>query len=431
MSLFCRMCRFFVFLVVIAAVADFTVVSRADDWTRFRGPNGSATSSETGLPTKWSDSQNLKWKCKLPGYGASSAVVWKDKVFVTCYSGYGTEGGSQRQSDLMRHVVCVDRGTGKILWDRKVKPYLPEDRAGGFLSGHGYASSTPVTDGEHVYVFFGKTGVLAFDMQGKQVWKSSVGTGSAMNGWGAGSSPILYKDLVIVNASAENESLVALDKKTGKQKWEAKAEGFYGSWCTPVIAKRKDGKDEIVIAVAQEFWGMNPENGKLLWYASALPRAPICTSLVEHDGVVYAIAGRSNQAAAVRTGGKGDVTGTHVVWKKNVGSYVTSPVYHDGHLYWVSDRGQAYCVDAKTGNTVYRNRLSGARSVYASAIVADGKVYAVTRNNGTYVLSAKPKFEQLSHNTFSGDRSLFNASPAIAGGNLFIRSNEYLYCIGK
>lgn len=401
------------------------------EWTRFRGPNGSAVSAETNLPTKWDAKNNLKWKAKLPGYGASSAITWKNRVFVTCYSGYATGGRGGNQSDLMRHVVCVDSNTGKILWDTKVKPYLPEDRNGGFISGHGYASSTPTTDGERVYAFFGKTGVLAFDMVGKQLWKTSVGTGSAIRGWGTGASPVLYKNLVIVNASAENKSVVALDKKTGEQVWEAKANGFEGSWCTPVIVKRKDGTDEIVLAVAYEFWALNPKNGKLLWWAEGLPRSPICTSLVAHDGVVYAIAGRANQAAAVRTGGKGDVTKTHVLWKENIGSYVTSPVYHDGHLYWISDRGLAYCVDAKTGKTVYRSRLSGGGSTYASAVVADGKIYAVTRSNGTFVLAAKPKFEELAHNKFAGDSSLFNASPSISGGNIFIRSNEYLYCLGK
>ncbi|GAB4144660.1 MAG: PQQ-binding-like beta-propeller repeat protein [Planctomycetaceae bacterium] len=406
----------------------FGPVVPAADWTQFRGPNGSAVSQETGLPTSWSETENLKWKTKLPGYGASSPITWKDKVFVTCYSGYGTDNGGS-QSDLMRHVVCVDRNSGNILWDTKVKPYLPEDRAGGFLSGHGYASSTPVTDGERVYVFFGKTGVLAFDMNGKQLWKTSVGTGSAIRGWGSGSSPILYKDKVIVNASAEGLAIVALDKTNGKQIWKAKADGLEGSWCTPVVVKGKDGMDEIVVAAPYEFWALNPKTGKLLWYADALPRAPICTSLVAHDGVVYAIAGRSNQAAAVRAGGRGDVTKTHVLWKKQVGSYVTSPVYHKGHLYWVSDRGIAYCVDAKTGNTVYRGRLSGARSLYASAVAADGKIYAVSRRGGTFVLAAKPKFEQLKRNQFASDDSLFNATPAISNGCLFLRSNKYLYCL--
>ena len=166
-------------------VVTFSLPAVGADWPRFRGPNGSATSDERGLPLTWSDGQNVVWKTDLPGPGASSPITTGDCVFITCYSGFGVEGGTAgKQEDLLRHLVCIDRATGKIVWDKSVKAKLPEDRPNRMLSGHGYASSTPATDGERVYVFFGKSGVLAFDLEGKQLWQADVGDGLAMMGFG-------------------------------------------------------------------------------------------------------------------------------------------------------------------------------------------------------------------------------------------------------
>jgi len=424
----CRFCLAVLALVALAA----TQGAHSADWTRFRGSDGSGVSSDSGIPTKFSETENLKWKVKLPGNGTSSPIIVGDNVIVTCYSGYGMENSrSGSQEDLRRHVVCVNRKTGKVRWQKAVKPVLPEDRPGRMLAGHGYASSTPTTDGERIYVFFGKTGVLCFDMDGKQLWQTSVGTGSGINGWGTAASPILYKDLVIVNASAEDGAMVGLDKKTGKEVWKQKLRQFRGSWSTPLIVHSKEkNRDELVVSVAYEIWSLNPKNGKLYWYCDGVAPSAIAPSLIEHDGVVYAIGGRSPQAVAVKVGGKGDVNKTHVLWKNRKGAYVTSPVLYDGRLYVVSDRGgRMSCLNAKDGSTIFESRISGARSFYASPTIADGKIYIPSRYSGVFVIKAGKKYEQLAHNRFASDGSLFNASPAVVDNELILRSNKFLYCI--
>ena len=192
-----------------------------------------------------------------------------------------------------------------------------------------------------------------------------------------------------------------------------------------------DGKQELVTAVPGEIWGLNPETGKLLWYAGALPDGAQCTSLVANGDVVYAVTGMNgNAAAAVRAGGHADVTKTHVVWKASLGAYVPSPVVHDGYLHWVSDRGIACCVKADTGEVVYKERVPGAKDFYSSVLLADGRLYAVSRTQGMFVLAASPKFELLAHNELASDTTLFNASPAVSRGQLLLRSNRSLYCIG-
>lgn len=400
----------------------------AADWPQFRGPGGNGRSDATGLPTKWSESENLLWKVQLPGLGTSSPITVGDAIFVTCYSGYAeSQSNPGDQKDLVRHVLCLERKTGKTRWTKEVKPALPESRyAGGNDSRHGYASSTPASDGERVYVFFGRSGVFCFDLAGKQLWQTNVGTGTT--GWGSATSPVIYKDLVIVNASVESGAMVALDKMTGKEKW--RTGGTRSAWNSPVLVEVPGGKTEVVLSLPGrpgKLTGYDPETGKELWSSEGIPDGYVCPSVVAHEGVVYAIGGRSNTAVAVKAGGKGAVKPS---WSVKVGSNVTSPVYHDGHLYWIHDSGRtAYCLDAATGKQVYAERVPQASGAYASGVVADGKIYYVTQNTNTFVLAAKPKFEVLAHNKFD-DTSRTNASPAVDDGRLLIRSDKYLYCVG-
>ncbi|MGH7137485.1 MAG: PQQ-binding-like beta-propeller repeat protein, partial [Pirellulales bacterium] len=253
-----------IFLSAVPAVD-----SLADDWPNFRGPNGLAVSRDTGLPVTWSDSTNIVWKTELPGPGSSSPIVAGQRVFVTCYSGYGVDRADPGEpSKLARSLVCVALADGRVLWRQSVPAVLPEDRYSGMLADHGYASHTAATDGERVYVFFGKSGVLAFDLGGNPLWKQEVGASSQRMRMGSGASLCVYKNLVIVNASIEGEAIFAFDGATGRQVWKTEAKGYDGSYSTPVIVK-SGHRDEIVVNMPDEIWGLDPQDGGLFWYSTA------------------------------------------------------------------------------------------------------------------------------------------------------------------
>jgi outer membrane protein assembly factor BamB len=396
---------------------------------QFRGPGGNARSDDKGIPEKWSETENVAWKTKLPGLGTSSPITVGDAIFLTCYSGYGESPQAPGdQKDLMRHLVCLDRTTGVIRWAKDIKPELPESAyRGGNDAQHGYASSTPATDGKHVFVFFGRTGVFCFDLKGEKIWSTNVGTRTT--GWGSASSPVLYKDLVIVNASVESGAMVALNKADGKEVWRFPDTG--SAWGSPVLVEVPNGKTEIVLSLAGKtgkITGIDPENGKKLWSCEGNNDGYICSSVVSNAGIVYAIGGRTNRSVAVKAGGMGDVM---PVWTTRLDSRVNSPVYHDGHLYWLNEqRAQAYCIDAETGKEVYAERIPGIGRAYASGVYADGKIYYVSDSATAFVVAAKPKFELIATNKLA-DTSRTNASPVVDNGRLLIRTDKHLYCIGK
>jgi hypothetical protein len=400
----------------------------AADWPQFRGPNGSGVSDAHGLPTRWSETENIVWKTPLTGYGASSPIVLGDHAYMTCYSGYGlSEDQPGDETALERHILCIDLANGKVVWDRTFAPTEPVHEYQGFQALHGYASSTLATDGQSLFYFFGSSGAGAISLDGKTLWQTSVGTKT--HGWGSGTSPVLTEDLVILNASVESGALVGLDKTTGQQVWLA--EGIEDSWNTPVLVEVPGASSELVVSVKNRLRAFEPATGEELWTCNSF-KDYVCPSPIAHDGVVYAIGARKNSALAVAAGGRGDVTETHLKWRINKGSNVSSPVYHEGYLYWVHEQqGTAFCADAKTGEVVYKKRISPRPGrIYASPVVADGKIYIISREKGTYVLAARPEFELLAHNGPLDD-SIFNGSPAIAGNRLLIRSNQWLYCLGQ
>ncbi len=401
--------------------------AQAADWSRFRGPNGSAVSDESGLPVTWSDSENIVWKAPLPGPGSSSPIVVGDRVFLTCFTGVADNGDPAK---MVRHLLCFDRKDGKLLWDQGEPAKLPEDYYDGMLREHGYTSSTPVSDGQHVFAFYGKSGVYAYDLEGKKLWHAEVGDGLGMNGWGSAASPLLYDNLLIVCASAESKALIAFDKATGKEVWRTPADSLYPTWGTPVLLDAPGGKKELVIGAPFEIWALNPANGNFRWFAEGNQDNTINTSTVAAGDVVYSAGGRSGGGVAIRSGGRDDVTKTHTVWKKQFGTNIPSPVYYKGKLYGVSDRGIVSAVNAETGDELFQGRLSGAGSIYASPVAADGKLYIVTRRKGVYVVAAGDKFEQLAHNELASDESDFSGSPAVSDGRLYLRSAQALYCIG-
>lgn len=419
--------------LVLFSFQSFDERVLADDWTRFRGVNGTGVSDSTMLPTSWSDSENIAWKVELPGAGSSSPIVTGDRIFVTCYSGYGI-GREGSADQLVRHLICVDGTQGKILWDKTVPAGDREDPYQGYISEHGYASNSATTDGTHVFVFHGKSGVFAYDMEGSELWNHSVGKESSNRQWGSAASLVLLDNKLIVNASEESRAVIALDKVSGQEIWKAEASALELSYGTPAVVNCDDGKTELVLAVPGEVWGLNSDTGKLSWFVETQLTGNISPSPLVVNQSVYVFGGyRSAGSYLVRSGGKGDITKSHVEWYSRNSSYVATPAYHDGHLYWIDDQGIAWCQEASSGKQVYRQRVqqlkSGGRPVYASPIVAGGKLYVITRHDGTLIIPATTEFTVESHNVLTSDETDFNATPAIYDNQLLLRSNRALYCI--
>ena len=417
------------------------------EWTRFRGPNGDGVSTEKhSLPTHWNGTRNVQWKIPLPGPGSSSPIVVGDKIFLTYWSGYGMDRrnpGDLKQ--LRRHLIGIDRHSGKTLWSVAIAARLPEIGFSGRITEHGYATHTPVSDGKHVYAFFGKSGALCFDLEGKQVWQRHIGVESDPEGRGSASSPILFEDLLIVAASAESEALVALNRKTGEEVWRQEAAGLNATWGTPALAEAGPNGTDLVIAVPSEIWGLNPHTGRLRWYSSGLSPGNANSSAISRDGIVYAVESGAGGAGgiAVRAGGKGDVTGSRVLWSARHANRTATPILYQGRLYTFSNR-IVTCIDATTGNEIFKARLSaggagpaarggsrrgGFGGDYASPVIGDGKVYFVTRSGQVFVLKAGERFELLAVNRMGEEGEDFSATPAISQGRLFLRSNRNLYCL--
>jgi outer membrane protein assembly factor BamB len=470
-------------LMIICCVFSCDFVVEAADWERFRGPNGSGISVDPSpLPTSWAPGKNVRWQLDLPGPGHSCPIVVGNRIFVTCWTGYATqEAPNASIESLRRHLLCVDRATGTILWDKSYEAVLPEDPFQGQFTNHGYASHTPTSDGERVYAFFGKTGVIAFDMEGKELWRQSVGEGLSRKGWGSASSPVLYNDLVIVTASAEKNALFALDKLTGKVVWEQKADGFQGIGGTPILVKVDDSRTDLVIGVPYEVWGFDPANGNLRWFCKAIDTDSYCTSVLSDNSHIYAIAGRNGGSIAIKAGGKDDVSASHVAWRGRDNSQISTPVLYQDNLYFFS-RGTAKCIDAKTGKEIFEERLQrslrqsetsskavaddtrrgepqldvagggrrgegdrgegrreggggalgGGGQDCASPIIAGGLIYFVSRSGDTHVIQPNDTLKQLAINRVSDDSDEeFGATPAVSDGQLFLRSTKRLYCISN
>ncbi|MCZ7636341.1 MAG: PQQ-binding-like beta-propeller repeat protein [Verrucomicrobia bacterium] len=279
-----------------------------------------------------------------------------------------------------------------------------------------------------MYTFFGRSGVFAFNHDGDQLWRASVGT--TLNGWGSAASPVLAGDLLLVNASVESESLVALDRRTGREVW--RATGIKDSWHAPVLVQRSDAGTEVVLAMFRKVAAFDLERGEPRWHCDTGINWYMCPTPIAQGAVVYAIGGRNpNGGLAIRAGGRGDVSDTHVLWRLSRGSNVPSPILHDGHLYFAHENlGIVYCVNARTGEVVYEERLDPSPGqIYASPVLGGDRIYYIGRNGRTVVVAAQPKFAVLGVNTLEGNRGVFNASPALSGDQLLLRSNHALYCL--
>ena len=426
-------------VLTMLALTLMTVTAVAEDWPRFRGPMGSGVAnSGTAVPSTWSPKANLAWKVEMPGPGASSPIIVGNKAFVTCYSGYGLDQSNPGElENLVRHLVCVDMQTGKKLWQKDVKVVLPEDPYSGIgVTAHGYASHTRVSDGKNVYAFFGKSGVHAFDMDGNKLWSAEVGKESDPTRWGSSSSPIVFENLVIVTASAESQSIVGLDKSSGKEVWRQEAKGLDGMWGTPALVKIDDNRTDLVMCVSKELWGLNPKTGKMRWLADATGAQNAYSSIIQDGSRVFAVTGRGGGSVAVDAGGSGDISKTNTVWTGGVSGSFASPVRHESKIYAIA-RGIVTVMDTDTGEQLERLRLKGGEQTggrfgsldYPSPIVVGDRLFYMNGSGQMYVFALGDKMEQLAVNKVTNDKEIFWGTPAVSNDKLVIRSSENLYCV--
>jgi hypothetical protein len=412
-------------LAVVFLSISSTLLSE-EGWSRFRGSGATGLAGQE-IPTTWSDAENLAWRTDLPGKGSSSPVIKGDKIFLTSYSGYGqaVESPGDR-TQLQLHVVCLSVTDGSILWDYKLDAAEEEQAVTKRVADHGYASPTPCVDNKFVFASFGPSGVVALTHDGEFKWRTSVGTNTA--GFGAAASPIEFEDILIMNASIEDGSVYALDKATGKVRW--RTAGVDRAWTTPTVVNLPNGKKELVLNQKGAILGLDPETGKQLWSCDAI-QDYVVPCVVANDDTLYCSGGRSNKTFAVRAGGRGDVTATHLLWDVSRGANVTSPLLDDGYLYWSHDKAIALCLRASDGEEMFRERMPTRGRVYAS-IVGDGHhLFLTTRDAGVLVLAASPEYTEISINRLGNPEERFNATPAIAGNRLFLRSDAALYCVKK
>ncbi|MGB0714758.1 MAG: PQQ-binding-like beta-propeller repeat protein [Phycisphaerae bacterium] len=412
-------------------------VSDAGDWSRFRGPDGSGVIQGPELPASWSSKSNLKWRTPLPGKGVSSPIVVGNRVYLTCYTGYGLDPEKPGKVDeLVRHLIAFDRLTGEEVWRTSVKSMAEEDPYKGFITQHGYASASPVSDGEHVFVIFGKSGLFAFDQSGKQVWRTELGTKSDPARWGDSASPILVGDTLVVDAGVLGNHVVGIDKKTGDKRWSIEDPSFTNSWATPSVL-RVDGKTQVLVHVPKKVMALEPKSGDVIWSATSPLNDATCGGIVTKGERAYLMGSREGHGMAIDCTGSGDVSESHVKWNKRIRSGIATPVVVGENMYW-SSGGIFFAADLKTGEYKYRERLprlgesAGGfpNGDYSSPIAVGNKIVQFTRNGESYVIEAGDEFKIASHNApFEDDDSAFSATPAASNGELFMRSESFLYCI--
>lgn len=403
--------------------------TQGNDWPGFRGPGGSGISPSGKPPREWANDKNLAWKVELPGAGASSPIVVGDLVIVLCYSG--------NPDALTRQLVAFDKKTGKQAWIWQAKAENPEDRYSGFLTEHGYASSTPASNGKVVVAMLGKSGVLCVDMAGKELWRAPTGTMSANRRWGSAASPVIVGDMVVVNAAEEARAIFAFDLTTGKQRWKAEGASLELSYATPLLARNAAGEDELILGVPNEIWSIRPATGKLRWHLEAPLPGNVSPSPTAGDNIVLIQGGYpATTLVAAPLGGRGALPRDAIRWQSGAASYVPSGLISQGSFYCVTDKGQALCIEVATGKIVYQERLdirgAEARSkpVYASLVMADGHLYATTRRSGVFIYPAGKTFSKPAVMRLGADED-FSATPAVSGDSLYLRSDKALYCLRK
>ena len=406
-------------------------LAQAENWQGWRGPNGDGTSPEKGIPVKWSGTENIAWRIAIPGEGHSSPIIWGDKVFLT----------SSLTEKNKRILLCLDRLSGQTVWQRDVVQSPPET----IHRLNSRASGTPATDGRQVYVTFmraegdrviapnvssdrlitpGKIIVTAYDLDGNEKWKTNVGDFVSAHGFNT--CPVLFEDLVILNGDHDGDAyLVALDRQSGRERWRTRRENKTRSYATPII-REIDGRTQMILSGSLCVASYDPRNGKRHWIVDG-PTEQFVASMVYDGKYVFATGGYPERhTVAIRPGGRGNVTDSHIVWRTTRGAaFVPSPIISGRYLLMVADSGIASCFEARTGKRHWMERLPGGHS--PSPVSADGLVYFVSDQGVTTVIRPGETFEVIAKNELGEPVS---ASPAISQGHFFLRTHRHLYCIG-
>lgn len=443
-------------VAVVCLIAAFSNPATAQNWPQFRGPRGDGIATNATHPEKWSAQEHLAWKTPIPGVGWSQPVVWGDRVFLTTAVAENQkkprpgdwspgEGGimtaifgNYRKPPAIDHrwvVVCLDRASGKILWEQTAysgKPRIP------IHAQNSYATETPTTDGERLIAYFGMIGVFCYDLEGKLQWTKDLGSYATQMDWGSGSSPVIEGDLVFIQCDNDKASfLVALNKLNGEEVWRAEREER-SNWGTPLIWKNGD-RTELVAAGGTKMRSYDPATGKLLWEMAGSGRCS--TSPVASDKLLFVhsgdrLTGQRGLLAAIKPGASGDIslagtgsTGDFVAWSINfTGHAVSSPIAVNDCLFvTIQQAGIVTCLDANTGKQHYRQRLPGAAGLTASPWAVGNKVFCLDQTGQTFILAAEPTYNLLETNKLADE--MFWASAAPSGDRLFLRGLDHLYCI--
>ena len=452
----------------------------ASNWPQWRGPQANGLVPQANPPTKWSETENVKWKVKLPGKGTGTPIIWGNHIFIQAAiptgkkvepaeekkaaanfspnvfgqaqtppnpatpppgegerrrrpgggggGGGGFGGRGEKPTEVLQFaVISIDRATGKTQWQKIARETVPHE---GHHRDHGFASHSPVTDGKHIYSYFGSRGLHCYDMKGELKWQKDFGTQRTVAGFGEGGSPALSGNTLIVNWDHEGDDFIAaFDKTTGKELWR-NTRDEKTTWTTPLILEQ-DGKTQVIVAASGRVRSYDIASGKVIWECGGLGSNVVPTP-VSDFGMLFAMSGHREPALlAIKLGKTGDLTDTDsVVWKQNRSTpYVPSPLLYGDNLYYFSGNNATLsCFNAKTGVSLFSERLEGPSGFYASPVGASGRLYLAGRNGTSLVLKNSGQLEILATNKLE---EKFDASPAIAGNELYLRGHEYLYCLAE
>jgi outer membrane protein assembly factor BamB len=425
--------------------AEETVFERDKSkyWHHWRGPTASGVAVHGDPPLTWSETENIQWKTPIPGDGSCTPIVWGDRVFVTTAvrtdravaelsppaaeppGGYRTERPKNYHRFL---VLCLDRHDGRILWQHTAIEALPHE---GHHPTHGYASGSPTTDGQRLYVSFGSRGIYAYLLDGTPLWNRDLGDLITRLGWGEANTPVIHRGALVVNWDHEGQSAIyVLDAKTGAIRWQASRDEV-SSWATPLVVEHA-GRTQVIVSATRRITSYDLADGSIVWECGG-QTVNCIPSPVTREGVVFCMSGfRGNALFAIPLNAEGDITGSdQILWQRDRGTpYVPSPMLMDHLLYFTSSNSAVLtCLDARSGETIIEpTRLPGLRSLYASPTGVGDRIYIVGREGTTLVIKKGPPLEVLATNVL--DEGI-DGSPAVAGSRIFLRGHGHVYCLSE